>query len=104
MSVAVGANQCDTGNNGVARAVTRRLFAWDGGSGETVILDPGAPIGNCRIRRNSGEAQREFGVYIMDFESAGRRLCCPLVQFQARTEFGQLSEEERPARETAVLS
>ena len=40
----------------------------------------------------------------MEFEFAGRRLRCPLVEFQARTQTSQTAGvEETPARETATI-
>jgi hypothetical protein len=49
-----------------------------------VSIQPGAFLESCRILQNqdSGEAVE---VYLMEFESAGRRYRCPLAQFQPRT-------------------
>jgi hypothetical protein len=68
------------------------------------FLQPGDPIEHYRIQRNS-TVDVEDGVYVMSFASYGRRLCCPLVRFQARTA-SVVPEmvEESPARESAAVS
>jgi hypothetical protein len=72
----------------VARTVIRRLVAWDEAAGASVVLDPGESVQNWHLLQNTSRSpEPELGVYVMDFESAGRRLKCPLVQFQARTQF-----------------
>jgi hypothetical protein len=70
----------------VARTVIRILEAWDSITLQPVNIQPGAFLESCRILRNrhAGETQAAE-VYLMEFESAGRRYCCPLAQFQPRT-------------------
>jgi hypothetical protein len=64
-----------------------------------VVVEPGAFIDSCRIHRNP-EPNPEGDVYVMEFESDGRRLRCPLVQFQARTQTAVPSGvDERPSAE-----
>ena len=77
------------GDYSLSRTVIRKLVALDEAAGVRVVLDPGEPIENWQILRRPPDP--ELGVYVMDFESAGRRLCCPLVHFQARTATVSLS-------------
>jgi hypothetical protein len=89
----------------VARTVIRALVAFDEAN-RTIDLEPGAFIQDCRIQRNPEAAEdRDLEVYVMKFESAGRHLRCPLVDFQARTEaISPAGVEENPAREAAAVS
>jgi hypothetical protein len=103
VSVAVAHAQSLTGKNKVARTVIRGFTARDARSLATVALQPGELIESYRIQRIGVAADTDDGVYVMDFESSGRHLRCPLVQFQARTQ-SILSHfvEEAPAREAAT--
>ena len=87
----------------VARIVIRRLVAWDGAAQADMALEPGVFIESCRIHRDSETGDQDLGGYVMAFESGGRELRCPLVQFQARTEALQpAGVNEIPARERAT--
>ena len=83
MSVAVG-HTLPYGEN-LARTVIRRLVARDAAAGIDVVIEPETFIPSCRILRNP-ETGPEVDVYLVEFETAGNTLLCPLAQFQARTE------------------
>jgi hypothetical protein len=89
----------------VARIVIGRLLAFDAAERTSIALDPGTLIEECHIHRNPGTGEdRDLEVYVMRFESEGRALRCPLVEFQARTEAVPSVVEETPAREIAAVS
>jgi hypothetical protein len=60
-------------------------------AGSAVRLEPGAILYSCRIHRHS-HAETETGaeVYVMEFQSSGRRFTSPLVRFQPRTQVVEL--------------
>ena len=88
------------------RTVVRRLVAFETTHSTAIPIEPGANVDACHILRNPAtDGAVESEVYSMEFEFAGRRLRCPLVDFQARTQSSQTAEaEEIPARETARTS
>jgi hypothetical protein len=101
VSVAVGHYQ-GTGVQTVARTVIRTLEAWDPKTWVPIQLQPGALLESYRILRNrDAGAAHSAEVYLMEFETAGRRYCCPLAQFQPRTL--QLAVEEKPARDSVAV-
>jgi hypothetical protein len=69
------------------REVISPLAAWDVAAGSAVTLEPGAILYSCRIHRHS-HAETETGseVYVMEFQSSGRRYAAPLCRFQPRTQ------------------
>ena len=70
----------------VVRTVFRTLEAWDAATGRAVEIQPGALLEWYRILRNLQPGMApSLDVYLMEFESAGRRYWCPLAQFQPRT-------------------
>jgi hypothetical protein len=71
----------------VTRTVVRRLVAFEATFPTAIPIEPGTDIEPCGIVRNPSPAE-EVGsdVYAMEFEFAGKRLRCPLVDFQARTQ------------------
>ena len=90
VSVAVDTNCAQRGLL-VTRRVLRRILAFDAAESAIIPIQPGAILEFCRIVRNSGDAETSATeVYVMEFDLAGRRLRCPLVDFQARTETSQL--------------
>ena len=80
----------------MARIVIRKLVARDESARVDVVIEPGVFIDTCRICRNS-EPLSEDEVYVMEFESEGRRLRCALVHFQARTQISSAGVDERAA-------
>jgi hypothetical protein len=88
----------------VARTVIRTLEVWDSATLQQERIQPGAFLESCRILRNRQPGE-VFDVYLMEFESAGRRYCCPLAQFQPRTlAVEQFTVEKRkPARDNVVV-
>jgi hypothetical protein len=69
----------------VGRTVIRTLEAWDT-AGTAVEIQPGAFLESYRIVRNrESDLAPSSDVYLMEFDSGGRRYCCPLAQFQPRT-------------------
>ena len=87
------------------REVSSSLAAWDVAAGSAVTLEPGAILYSCRIHRNS-HAETETGteVYVMEFQSSGRRYFSPLFRFQPRTQAVDLIWVEGiPAREAAAV-
>jgi hypothetical protein len=90
----------------VARTVIRTLKAWDPATRKQVEIQPGALLESYRIlqNRDSGAAP-SADVYLMEFESAGRRYCCPLAQFQPRTLAVEqfVVEEKKPARDSIAV-
>lgn len=81
VSVAVG-HALPYGEN-LARIVIRRLVARDESGRGDVVIEPGSSVQTCRIYRAETP---ETDLYLIEFESQGRQMRCPLVQFQARTE------------------
>ena len=74
-------------------------------AGSAVTLEPGAILYSCGIHRNS-HAETETGaeVYVMEFQSSGRRYFSPLFRFQPRTQVVDLIWVEGiPARETVAV-
>jgi hypothetical protein len=90
----------------VIRTVVRRLVAFEATHSTAIPIEPGTNVETCHILRNPAPADAvDWDVYSMEFEVAGRRLRCPLVDFQARTQSIQTAgAEEIPARETAISS
>ena len=87
------------------REVSSPLAAWDVAAGSAVTLEPGAILYSCRIHRNS-HAETETGteVYVMEFQSSGRRYFSPLFRFQPRTQAVDLIWVEGiPAREAVAV-
>jgi hypothetical protein len=84
VSVAVGHHRA-TGIGTVARTVIRTLEAWDQATHNQVKIQPGTLLDSCRILRNRDDDAAMPEVYLMEFESAGKRYCCPLAHFQPRT-------------------
>jgi hypothetical protein len=70
-----------------------------------VTLEPGAILYSCRIHRNSHvETETGAEVYVMEFQSSGRRYSSPLVRFQPRTQAVDLVWVEGiPAREAVPV-
>jgi len=88
----------------VARTVLRRIVALDA-TGAAVSVDSGAILDPCRIVRNSATSESPAtDVYVMEFAFAGRTLCCPLVDFQARTQTTPLIGIEYPAARESVTN
>ena len=84
----------------MTRRIVRPLPAWDQAGYASLVLQPGTPVENYRILFNSttsGSATAE--PYFVVFEAAGRRYCCALVSFQARTQ----TVSEIPAAEPETL-
>ena len=80
------------------------MFASDATGAAVISIEPGAILQLCRIVRNSGISE-PTDVYVMEFEFAGRRLRCPLVDFQARTQTSHLIEvQDTAARESVTIS
>jgi len=76
----------------VARIVIRTLQVWDAAAGVTARVEPGTAIASWQIRKDGRPAAEQ--PYRVEFESAGRRYCCPLAHFQPRTEAtGELAVE-----------
>jgi hypothetical protein len=74
-------------------------------AGGVVTLESGAILYSCRIHRRS-HAETEAGseVYVMEFQSSGRRYVSPLVRFQPRTRAVDLvGVEGIPAREAVAV-
>jgi hypothetical protein len=74
-------------------------------AGSAVTLEPGAILYSCRILRHS-HAETEAGseVYVMEFQSSGRRFTSPLFRFQPRTQAVDLVWVEGiPAREAVAV-
>jgi hypothetical protein len=74
-------------------------------AGSAVTLEPGAILYSCRIHRNS-HAETETGaeVYVMEFQSSGRRYTSPLCRFQPQTQAVDLVWVEGiPAREVVAV-
>lgn len=68
-------------------------------------IQPGAFLDSYRILSNqdTGAASPVDG-YLMEFESAGKRYCCPLVQFQPRTlPVEQFGVDQEPARDRIAV-
>ena len=87
------------------REVSSPLAAWDVAASSAVTLEPGAILYSCRIHRNS-HAETETGaeVYVMEFQSSGRRYTSPLCRFQPRTRAVDLVWVEGiPAREVVAV-
>jgi hypothetical protein len=59
------------------------LTAWDRDVCSTSVLQPGTTLSACRILRNRASGAEP---YVMEFDSAGHRYCCPLFTFQPRTQ------------------
>jgi hypothetical protein len=74
-------------------------------AGSAVTLEPGATLYLCRIHRNShAETGTGSEVYVMEFQSSGRRYTCPLFRFQPRTRAVELVWVEGiPAREAVAV-
>jgi hypothetical protein len=88
----------------LARTVIRRLVARDAAVGIDVVIEPGTSIQSCRIHRNP-ETGPDVEVYVVEFEDGERKLRCPLVQFQARTETAAAEVAmQSPAAEATVLA
>jgi hypothetical protein len=89
----------------VARTVIRTLEAWDTATRKQVEIQPGAFLDSYHILSNrDAGASSPVGVYLMEFESAGRRYRCPLVQFQPRTlAVEQFVVEQEPARDSIAV-
>jgi hypothetical protein len=88
----------------LARTVIRRFVALDVAAGIDVVIEPGTSIQSCRIHRNP-ETGSDAEVYAVEFETGGKALRCPLVQFQARTEMAASEVgEQQPASEATVLA
>jgi hypothetical protein len=104
VSVAVGHHK-QRGIEAVARTVIRTLKAWDSATRKQVEIQPGAFLESYRILRNrNAGATPSVDVYLMEFESAGQRYCCPLAQFQPRTlAVEQFVVEEEPARDSIAV-
>ena len=77
------------------------LAAWDVASGSAVTLEAGAILYSCRLcRRSRVETETGAEVYVMEFQSSGRRYFSPLFRFQPRTQVVDLIWVEGiPARE-----
>jgi hypothetical protein len=74
-------------------------------AGSAVTLEPGAILYSCRIHRDS-HAETETGsdVYVMEFQSSGRRYVSSLFRFQPRTQAVDLVWVEGvPAREVVAV-
>ena len=65
------------------REIIRPLAAWDEDDCCSRDLKPGAILYGCRILRNRTPGSEP---YVMEFEFAGHRYCCPLFAFQPRTQ------------------
>jgi hypothetical protein len=79
-------------------------LAFDATVSAVIPIEPGAVLDLYRIVRDPGTAESPpADIYAMEFEFAGRRLRCPLVDFQARTQTRHLiAMQDTPARETAT--
>ena len=90
----------------MARTVIRTLKAWNPATRQQVEIPPGAFLESYRILRNrTAGATPPVDVYLMEFESAGQRYCCPLAQFQPRTLAVEqfVVEEKKPARDSIAI-
>ena len=87
------------------REVIGPLAAWDVASGSAVTLEAGAILYACRLcRRSHAETETGAEVYIMEFQSSGRRYSSPLFRFQPRTQaVDSVSVEGIPARQAAAV-
>ena len=86
------------------REAIRTLNVEDVAGRTEAVLDPGTVLSGCRLRRrSSAEIASGADVYVMEFQSAGRRYHCPLYRFQPRTQrLNAVQVEENPARQAAV--
>ena len=65
------------------REIIRPLEAWDKDDCSTWVLDAGAILSGCRILRDDASGGEP---YVVEFDFAGHRYCCPLFAFQPRTQ------------------
>jgi hypothetical protein len=69
-------------------------LAFDATVSAVIPIEPGAVLDLYRIVRDPGTAESPAtDTYAMQFEFAGRRLHCALVDFQARTQTSCLDRE-----------
>ena len=87
----------------MARIVIRKLVARDESARVDVVIEPGVLIDTCRICRNS-EPISEDEVYVMEFESEGRRMRCALVHFQARTQISSAAGVDERSAAPAIAA
>jgi hypothetical protein len=104
VSVAVGAQTAD-GDRNLLRETIRPLEAEDTQTRTQTLLQMGTPLSGWLIRRNNSEGTASGAdVYLVEFQSAGRRYRCPLYRFQARTQAIELARVDCvPAREAAAV-
>jgi hypothetical protein len=85
----------------VIREIVRQLQVWDTDSCAFVMLEPGAVLSDCRIRRNPfAGADSGTETYVMEFRAADHKCTCPLFAFQPRTQTMDSNRDSNPARET----
>jgi hypothetical protein len=87
------------------REAIRALNVEDVLARTEAVLAPGAVLSGCRLRRrSSAEIASGADVYVVEFQSAGRRYHCPLYRFQPRTQWlDAVQVEEDPAREAVAV-
>ena len=75
----------------MTREVVRPLLSLDEVDYSMVKLEPGSVLSCCQLKNIRSGTLGGRDPYVVAFEWSGRRLVCPLFQFQPRTRVIEVS-------------